>query len=197
MGHSQRAIDQFGTLVTCWDLLTREGTPTSGDDQDMMSRCRKSWRGLYPGELVEIAEREAGWEVFLNTLLSKSVDHYRSGRRFTIGRLVRIAATPPADQADDGIDTALATLADHGLRIIYEWDAEAAATKRWLAIANRHAGLRALFAGEIWGSSSGGAGVWRQALKRVPGAVNSKALKFAGATSRATMIPLDPILEDD
>ena len=58
----------------------------------------------------------------------------------------------------------------------------------WMLVANRNAQLELLFAGSRW------AGIWDQAMRRVPGATHGRtAVRFGAATSRYVAIPIGAI----
>ena len=194
-GHGQRAIDQFATLLACWDMLTKTDAPTpealNGDDE-----VRDIFEQLAPGRLAEISHQDESWQIFLNTLLSKTIDFWKAGRRVTVGTLIQWAAGTLEPPSLEDRDNAIYSLGEHGIRV--EMDlAHKPRPKRWVYIANRHAGLRSLMQNEIWGASSGGAAVWIQAVRRIPGAERvQETWRFAGANSKCSRFPLAAITED-
>ena len=188
-GHARRAIDQFATLVTCWDLLTRDGAPDADNlagDEEIPAILA----ALYPAKLAEVHERNQDWENFLLTLLAKPIDLYRAGRHVTVGECIERAHLAP--DADVKAEAERALL-NHGMRILGE-DGEV-----WFAIAHKHSGLRELLRGEVWGAGDGATtAVWTQVCERIPGAKKSgKTVRFSGPSQRCTRIPFDLVRPDD
>ena len=67
----------------------------------------------------------------------------------------------------------------------------------WVAIANQHSGLGALFERSHWAGKSGTSGVWAQAFRRLEGAERSKsAVRFGAYTARATLVPIATMLPE-
>ena len=190
VGHGQRAIDQFATLVTCWDMLTREGLPdaqTIGEDEEITGILD----GLYPGRMAEIVEREPSWSIWLNTLIGKMLDLYRGGERKTVGQAIESALRTGSDWSAEAHASA-SMLAQHGMRIHQSEDG-----RKWLAVSTRHVGMNRLMEGEIWHSVSGGTGVWKQAADRVPGSVQGPPMRFAGPNQRCVLIPIEHFTEEE
>jgi hypothetical protein len=68
----------------------------------------------------------------------------------------------------------------------------------WVAVANNHVSLGALFERTRWASPRGTSGGWTQALRRLPGAEQTgNSLWFGGSTSRAVMLPIKLIPSPD
>ncbi len=188
-GHGQRAIDQFATLVTCWDLLTRDGPPDAGEiagDEEIPAILA----ALYPGKLVEVSERNQDWENFLLTLLAKPIELYRAGRRITVGECIERAHLGPDAEVKAEAERALAA---HGMRIVGD-DGEV-----WFVIALKHAGMRELLRGEIWGGGDGATtAVWTQVCERIPGMKKSRTtVRFGGPSQRGTWIPFGLVRPDE
>ncbi|WP_439813992.1 hypothetical protein [Zavarzinia sp. CC-PAN008] len=170
-GHSGRGADQFGTLLACRDLLLGAADLLPHSDE------LDEWeRRLARQDLAEAADDAPDHAMCLGHLLSSPIDTVRSGARHTLGTWIEVAARGQDTDAD-------AVLAGHGLKI------ETREGRLWLAVANRHEGLAALFKGTTWAR-----GVWVQSLRRGKNAKAAAPLRFGGAPSRATLLPLDPIL---
>jgi len=86
-------------------------------------------------------------------------------------------AIPGRDQPSDEIESVLGR---YGLRVMH----------RELAIANSSTNLQAILRDTPWAGTA-----YRQALRRVPGAVAaSSTIRFKGmGTSRATLVPLEQL----
>ncbi len=187
-GHGQRAIDQFATLVTCWDLLTRDGAPDADEiagDKDIPAILA----ALHPDKLAEVSERSEDWENFLLTLLAKPVELYRSGRRVTVGECVERAHLGPDAEVKAEAERALAA---HGMRIVGD-DGEI-----WFVIANKHAGMRELMRDEVWGGGDGATtSVWSQVCGRIPGMKKGRRnVRFGGPPQKGAWIPFRLVRPD-
>ena len=193
VGHDARGADQFGTLLTCYDLAMFDHTPDSDSADELAG-------GLQAAYLAEWLDNERDEIRFINRLLSTTIDAYRTGKRRSVGQWIEEAAAA-IDGAFQGIpnsDPAEANdvLALYGLKV---WSIHLGAGQRpqkILAIANSHQGLAELMEKSHWRAKSGTAGVWRQAARRLPGAqAGTKSIRIGGAVCRVTNVPLDGILE--
>jgi hypothetical protein len=173
-GHTARSADQFGTLLTCADLMLHDHMPdpeTSGLWPDRLAY----------GEIAETSEDQVDEDLCVNHLLSSTVDFYRNGGRKPLAMWVRIAANlePNTDMQE-------------GRRVLEAFGMKYLDADRMLAIANSHRGLGELFRDTHWAGKSGSVGVYVQSLRRLAGAVRApKVYWFAGVASRATLVPID------
>lgn len=195
VGHSPRAADQFGTLLTGADLVLHDGLP----DAEFVSELAHQ---LAPGEIAEVTDDVPDELACLQHLMTFQVDPFRRGRKATLGEWIQWAAedpppvgefgdpAPPAD--DDSArpvnpEAANKVLASFGLKIVRE-----GGRLPWLAVANAHSQLAAIYQGTHWASRSGAIGVWSQALRRLEGAQRSeKPVRFGAVTARSTLLPVD------
>lgn len=208
VGHSNRTADVFGTLLAASEVVL--------SDVDIMNRdALRAWgERLDASKLAETAEADSGELRCLSRLRTSVADPYRSGQRATIaelcakwkrafddeageiGRQDRRVTDPPSQNRLD----AETDLGSAGLKIIgfdevkaaAHGDVQAPASGFWLAVANDHTGLAALFEGTRW--KRGG---WRQPLRRLPGAARTKSnVTIADVKTRASLVPLDLIFGD-
>lgn len=178
-GHSSRGADQFGTILASLDLAIADAPPDSDTLDEWADRLRPSDE--------EASEESTDQYACIYRLLTSPVDVYRGGKKKTVGEWVGQAVGKSENQDSAEAAEALAVL---GLRMAREdgrW---------WLAIANKHQGLEALFHGSKWAGTSGTMGVWVQSLRRLPEAKPVKA-RFAGLQLRATAVPLDYVMPDE
>jgi hypothetical protein len=106
-----------------------------------------------------------------------SIDPFRNGGKKTIAQWMRVLTGQEDGEAKDAVHA----LGGCGLRVCRD--------TLTLQVANMHAGLKVLYAGTRWAD-----GVWVQALRRLRGADRSSGpMWFAGAASRATLVPLDAV----
>jgi len=175
VGHTARGADQFGTLLAAADLLLHDGDFNTDDASQWVDKLRAS-------EMAVAEDDARDEERCLQHLLTSIVDPFRAGSRTTLGQWVQVAAgKTPGDQIE-----ANRALATYGLKVL---DAKGAV---WLAVANYHQGLANLFRETHWASRSGAAGVWAQALRRLPGAERGEMVFwFGGRAARATMLPVN------
>jgi hypothetical protein len=177
-GHTARGADQFGTLLAAADLLLMDGAACSETSAPWIEQ-------LQADQMIETEEDVRDEEQCLAHLLSSAVDPYRNGGKRTIAEWLMVAT----GQVDGDPAEAMRALGQYGLRLD--------ARTRTLQIANSHSGLAGLFKDTRWAARSGSQGVWVQAVRRLPGADRSSGpLWFAGAPSRATLVPLDAVLSD-
>lgn len=177
-GRGGRGADQLGTLGAAADLLLHDRAP-SGDELE-------AWAA---GATADEGEAEHDHQHCVAHLVTSIPEIYRSGQRLIVNQWLKRAAGEARGLEAGAQVEAVEIIGTFGLRI---WrDGEG---RRWLAVANAHQGLAALFQGTHWAARSGAAGVWVQALRRVPGAQPHAGLRFNGAYSRCTLLPLDAVL---
>lgn len=172
----QRFGDQYGTLLAgAWSLEANGGTELSLD-------MALQWIDQMDWESREIDASDADETKCLNHILQYLLQ-VEGGRRMSVLELVQLAsrgvtyAIPGRDQPSDEIETVLGR---YGLRVMH----------RELAIANSSTNLQAILRDTPWAGTA-----YRQALRRVPGAVAASAsIRFKGmGMSRATLVPLEQL----
>jgi hypothetical protein len=179
-GQGGRGADQLGTLGAAADLLLHDQLP-SGDELE-------AWAAGVASASADTPD-DADHQRCVAHLVTSVVDVYRGGARLVLNQwLLRAAGDARGLEPGSQVE-AVEVIGTFGLRI--HRDAEG---QRWLAVANCHQGLAALFAGTHWAARSGAAGVWAQALRRVPGARSHGGLRFNGAYARCTLLPLEAVL---
>lgn len=119
--------------------------------------------------------------------VTESVIEEADDGRACLGALLRAESEPGSVRAEaiaalieralDGNDAAQMQLKACGVAVV-EGDDEG------ILVANRHAWLHQLYDGTPWAS-----GLWRQALRKLPGASPSRRVVFEGYRTRATFIP--------
>lgn len=191
-GMDGRGQAQFGTLLTCADLIEYEGWDEErlkfalDVDGDLVP-----WRELLkPGSMHEYEDQVENWRACLAHLLSVRVEAWRNGTRQTVGQALQCYVAP--GKGDDRIDIVEANklLAQAGLRIVF---ADREGRRRpWLAVHNQGPLVRQLFEGSKWAGELG-ASVWSPALRQgprdkiwMPGQA-----RVNGVQQKATLISLD------
>lgn len=195
VGHSPRAADQFGTLLCGADLVLHDGLP----DPEFVSELASQ---LAPGEIAEVVDDVPDELACLQHLMTFQIDPFRRGRKASLGEWIQWAAEdpPPAGEfgdpapADDDSarpvspEAANRVLASFGVKVVRD----AGGRLPWLAIANAHSQLAAIYQGTHWASRSGSIGVWSQALRRLEGAQRSQGVvRFGAVVARSTLLPVD------
>lgn len=165
-GFSARMADQFGTLLAYADTLLTDHPA----DPDQVA----AFLDVFDTAEFETHGEGDDHDLCLNKLLSAPAPHWEQGQRATVAQLLDGMLS-----GQGGLrvrDTLLAL----GLRVV-----AVDQVAGWLAVANHHDGLEAVFQGSRWAW-----GVWSQALRRVPGARMTKAgMRFGGPLSRAVLLP--------
>lgn len=179
LGMDPRMADSYGALLAGRDLLIADAVPD--EDAAYDEACR--FGGLM--ERAAIDREEGEGQSCLNRLYTSAAELWRAGDRCTVAQLVmdavkEYATTPAGAGGRRPLGAMGQKLGAAGLRI-----AEDAAGEWVLLVANQHVGLERLFDGTRWRD-----GAWQQALHYLPGArAWPKPERFAGALSRATMVP--------
>ena len=178
-GHSGRGADVYGTLLACADLALNDHPPTADDFEIWGER-------LDAATLAERDDDVADHDRCINHLLTSSIDLYRHGMRRTVGSwILEAAGRGDPDGGSGDVAMAQKALAMHGMRVEARKDGA-----RFLVVANVHEELSRIFRDTKWQGQSGAAGGWTQSLRRIEGAKPTEGLRFQGAYSRATRIPL-------
>lgn len=184
VGYSARSCDQFGTLLTCADLLLHDSVPSAEDARRWVS-------DLVDSRSMEEEENEQDQERCLSHLLSSQVDMYRKGERETVGDwVVRAAGMGPVGT---NVEDANRLISGLGLKVVRG----GLSKTNFLAVANYHQGLSGIYANTHWAGKSGTMGVWVQSLRNLTGAAASKKpVYFGGKAGRCTLIPISTVIPE-
>ena len=184
-GHNARGADQFGTLLTAADLALYDAAPESDSIGEIVELLRAS-------SLAEIDDDVRDELRARDHLLSQVIDPWKSGERRTVAEWVNRASRPlTAHASEEDREQAQRVLQIYGLKVLWREGVP------WVAIANQHSGLGALFERSHWAGKSGTSGVWAQAFRRLEGAERSKsAVRFGAYTARATLVPIATMLPE-
>ncbi len=186
-GHGGRSQDQFGTLLTCADLLLEDHVP----DETLLN----FWGKLLRADTLAEKASDISDEQEAVQFLGSTIIQGRGGDEpLPVTRMI-VRAT-----SGDGCDNWRAKLENHGLRVVSPREGKDGAFGAtdpvpgkpvYLAIANSHEGLAKLFAPSRWKD-----GVWTQAMGRIPGHIKRVALRYAGSRPiKSTLIPLAAIVD--
>lgn len=182
VGHNARGQDQFGTLLACADILLFGDTSDETALADWVDRMAATG-------LSETADDMRDEDQCLQHLLGSPIAAYKAGETSNLGEWINRAL---GRYEPDQISEARRVISKIGVRV------ELVDKTLMVAIANQHSGLQTLFEQTRWRTPRGTMGVWVQALRRLPGAMASKAvLYFGGPTSRSVMIPASLVPEPD
>lgn len=194
-GMDGRGQAQFGTLLTCADMIEHEGWHEErlrfavDADGDLVP-----WRELLrPQTMAEFEDANENWRACLSHLLSVRVEAWRSGKRHTIGQVIQAYF----DNDDCDVLSANDQLAQAGLRIVFPHD-RGGPHHAWLAVHNQGPLIRDLFEGSIWAGDYG-AGLWSAALRQGPqGRLWMLGqTRVNGVQARATLLSLDGLYGKD
>lgn len=86
VGFDARAIDTYGTLLACAELLVgREGMSSTGFDAN-----DEEWviDAIRTATAAEISEQMEKWQDVMHRLLSSPIDHWTGGERLTVGSVL-------------------------------------------------------------------------------------------------------------
>jgi hypothetical protein len=185
-GMGGRGADAYGTLLAAGDLVLFGAEPDSEELGQWGSRLAAV---IADGK----ADAAPDWRSCLDWLASITVlDGRREGRAptpVTLGALIAEAAgtIPEGAQLADR-EGARRLLGPCGLAVDR--------LGQVVSIANNHRGVARLFDGSHWSARSGShAGVWVQALLRVPGAVRGNR-RIGGLPGRCVDLPVLAVLPD-
>ncbi|KZC97187.1 MULTISPECIES: hypothetical protein [Thalassospira] len=177
--YSRRMTDKFAPVLAAVETLLHDEVIDPAVAADQLSE----W-GLDTPEVNDSESDEC-----LNHLMSCQVDTWRGGDRPTVGQMIEdilASMNGAVHEYDDGKRMAERILPAYGLRLAKDND-NAPGEFKWLLVANKHTALAKLFRDTRWQG-----GVHRQALSRIPGAINGdKSGRFGGGISRFVKIPLD------
>lgn len=202
-GHDARACDQFGTLLACGDLLindwdTEDGLPSDEEIAFWAQAC-------HPHKLAEVAQAVSEQEACLQHLATAMVQARGGEERESLGTWIGQAAARNVAKygtdAEHNADKAQKRLEQMGLCVVNaRWNADKG---RWgatrfephlpgfLAVADKHQALAAIYAGGKW--QSGG---WKQSLQRDENAIAGITVKMARLAQRVVLVPLCAVLDE-
>lgn len=186
-GHSARGQDQFGTLLACADLLLYDHLPRPTVIAHWAALCA-------PDRLAELINSDEEHDACITHLATYAVQARGGDERETIAAWI---ARAEADIAGDAsVRERLQTLGLKLVNLRTTASGEIGATNYmrgqpgYLAVANGHLGLAAIFRDSRW--QRGG---YAQALGRAPGAVAGIKVKFAGRSLRAVCVPIGEVID--
>ncbi len=201
-GMDSRGQKQFGTLLTCADLILHQGWNAERlsfaheHDGDL-----RPWREiLRPASMLEFENATDNWLGCINRLLGVRVEAWRGGMRSTVGQV--LADYFEGRELD--VTQANTALSQAGLRIVFrgrpvgmpplpEGAAARRKHERWLVVQNNGPLVRTLFDGSIWYGADG-AGVWSGALRQGPRHLwMAGQERVAGVQGRATLLSLEAL----
>jgi hypothetical protein len=160
-GLSGRNADTLATILAGRDLLLQDALP----DSDSIEADLELFAPFMAS--ADEGEDEGEGQQCLTHLYSSSFDRWHQGERSSVGELIM-------DKRND-------LLARVGIKILPVDEGGG------LLIANQHVGLARIFEGSKWSD-----GRWVTALRYLEGAApHSKAVRMAGALTRATLLPLE------
>lgn len=187
-GHDGRGCDLFGTLLACAEVALHD-RPPDGDSLD-------GWAEQLATSAAERDSDSDHWHCLMH-LMSSTIDPFRSGAKRTVASWCMQAAQVKADDVPVGESgeisdsmrlDALKALAGNGLKLVDRPEG------RVLLVANTHQSLSAIYEDTHWKARSGASGVWRQALGRLPGALEeSSPQRFGGVQTRCVSVPFSVI----
>ena len=199
-GHSNRACDQFGTLLACAHLAMHDGVPSDEDVAYWAALCA-------PDKLAEVSEAVPDHVACLSHVLTSMVQARGGDEREPLGSWVGravVAADGLIDPTGNG-DKSGERLQNYGLKLVNakwhppsdgkegRWGSEIynRAHPGYLAVAGSHQALSALYAHTKYQG-----GVWRHSLARFPGAIDAVKVKMGKLAATAVLIPLHAVLDD-
>ncbi len=180
VGHSNRAQDQFATLLACADLVMQDEEPDTDSLDDWA-------RWLAPDKLQEVSDSKSNAEQCLDYLCQSQPEAYRGGTRQSVAELVAVVIDAHASDPD----YAQQCLGSGGLAVISKRQPR----KHYLAVPDSHRLLAQLYQGSIWGGEPGAIGGWSEALRRLESARAAETARIAGRVYRCTLIPVSMIVD--
>ena len=170
----QRAGDQIGTLLAGAYALTSDDEVTAQQAEAWVQR--QDWT-----EQREEAQSQSDEFALLQYLMEQRIRLNCSLglREYPLGMLVQFATKAGAQETAISQDAAREAIEGYGFKL--------SGDERSVYVSNTHSLIARMLNGTPWAVN------WGRILKRLPGAIGSGAVRFAGSVSRATQIPLDAI----
>ena len=221
-GMDARGGDQFGTLLAAAEVALHDDPPDSDTLEQWATLCAAEtradraeqmpeWRRCLEHITTKQAPQWRGGELqSIGRLIAVA-----AGRAVLVDAETGDAMRPGRATSDD----ANRVLASVGLRVVPRLDERGHVLRQvlddagqptgamspgrrgemlgWLAVANNHTELAAIFRGTHWAGRSGTDGGWKPALQEAPEAVRHKEMRFGGAASRCVLVPLALALDGD
>ncbi|MGN6596096.1 hypothetical protein [Sphingopyxis terrae] len=198
-GHGGRVADQFGTLLAAAHMVLNAENADAGEIFAWGDR-------LSITTLAEAADNESEAVLCVRHLMSTLVNLQGHGTPRLVSSWLWQAAQPvpdymmagtaAADEVHDLKRAANKMLEKIGMKVIVAGAAKPGVGddgrpkpvpgRQYVAIASKHQGLARQFEGERWA-----AGVWSQALKRLPGALANQTQRIGNAPAKCTLVPVD------
>lgn len=193
-GHSPRACDQFGTLLACAHILLHDDLSDAELVSEWAGRCDRR-------SMSEISESTPDEEACAIHIMTSMVQARGGDERESLGTWIGRAVN---NMELDG-DGARRRLQELGLKIVNAVPKDPGPQGEprfgareftpglpgYLAVAQSHQALAALFAGTKWQG-----GVWAQSLARHDGALRGIDCKMRHIKVRAVLVPLAAILDE-
>lgn len=190
-GMDGRGQAQFGTLLTCADMIEHEGWDEARlAFADEAEGDLVAWSSLLrPGQMHEFEDQTENWRSCLSHLLGVRVEAWRGGKRHTVGQ---VALSYWDKRGDDPIDLVAANelLGQAGLRIVHKL--VEGRPRYYLAVPNQSPLVRELFKDSHWQGAMGAA-VWAAALRQGPKGQMWEAgqCRINGSQYKGTWLSLD------
>lgn len=176
LGSRARVADQLGTLLAAAETLLSDRPATIGEARRLVADFSVP---DIVGHDDEDEQTDARDHLLSSEIAIPNDERGGTGRRL-LGEIVAETCGRPGGWRAD-------LLRRHGLAVVQTEIAVEGrkVTLSWLAVANRHRGLDAIFANTRWAD-----GAWKLPLRRVAGATASAdKISFGGLKSRAVLLP--------
>lgn len=190
-----RAIDTYGTLLACAELLVGEqGMIDAGMHADINGRLDRAMliESLQAATAAERADQVPKWQDVIERIMGAKLEAYRSGERLTVGGVIE--ALENKDRTDMLVEDARARLAllGLGIRDLPAQDHNNPCTGYALAVPHNDDSLNRLF-----GDSEFAHGGWTQALRLGPDTIvrrnltkTQKTVKINRTAKTVTLVDL-------
>lgn len=196
-GHSRRACMQFGSLLAAAHILLYDDLSDAELIAEWAGRCDRRW-------LSEVSEATPDEEDCTNHILTSMVQSRGGDEREAIGTWIGRAVNMRSGN-EDFMTRARKQLQEIGLKLVNAVPKDPGPQEEqrfgardlepgkpgYLAIAQSHQALAAIFAGRKWQG-----GVWAQSLARHEGAIRGVDVKMGHVKVRAVLIPLAHVLDE-
>ena len=179
--HSGRGADLFATLLACADLMLADRPP----EQAALDRWAQR---LDATRIAELDGAMSDKISCLHYLLTSRITDQHNKRERSIAEWVAMAAGANNTAEEQRIN-ANQILSLSGLK----WLAKDGFS--YLAVANSHQGVAAIFRDTKWAATAGNVGVWRQSLGNLSGSVIGHQVKMP-PNCRSVLIPLSHFLPE-